>query len=104
MILKPRQGQRKSDIDVPDDTNVYRIGHKLARQILNACKNLRTGVKEVVFDYSNTPTKVSTLEKYIGKSGWLQVSHLEIKSFEYEDYLITACITAEGEIIENQTA
>lgn len=104
MILKPKHGQRKSDIDIPDDTNIYRVGHKLAKQILTACKNLHTEVNEVVFDYSNTPTKVSILEKHIGQSGWLQVSRLEIHSFEYEDYLITGCITNEGEIIENEIA
>ncbi len=104
MILKPKQGQRKSDIDIPDDTNIYRVGHKLAKQILNACKKLNTPSKEIIFDYSNTPTKVTTLEKYIGQSGWLQVSRLEINSFEYEDYLIAACITDNGEIIENEIA
>lgn len=104
IILKPKQGQRKSDIDVPDDTNIYRVGHKLAKQILNACKNLTTPSKEIIFDYTNTPTKVTALEKYIGQSGWLQVSRLEINSFEYEDYLIAACITDNGEIIENEIA
>ena len=104
MILKPKQGQRKSDINVTDDTNIYRIGHKLAKEILGACKQLNTAPKELTFDYSNTPTKVTALEKYIGQSGWLQVSHLEINSFEFEDFLITACITDNGETINNEIA
>jgi superfamily II DNA/RNA helicase len=104
MILKPKQGQRKSDIDVPDDTNIYRVGHKLAKEILGACKQLNTSAKELTFDYSNTPTKVTALESYIGQSGWLQVSHLEINSFEFEDFLITACITDNGETIDNEIA
>jgi ERCC4-related helicase len=104
MILKPKQGQRKSDIDVPDDTNIYRVGHKLAKEILGACKQLNTIPKELTFDYSNTPTKVTILENYIGQSGWLKVSHLEINSFEFEDFLITACITDNGETIDNEVA
>lgn len=104
MILKPKKGQRKSDIDVPDDTNIYRVGHKLAKEILGACKQLDTTPTELTFDYSNTPTKVTTIEKYIGQSGWLQVSHLEINSFEFEDFLITACFTDSGETIDNETA
>src|SRR5690606_3135823 len=104
MILKPKKGQRKSDIDVPDDTNIYRVGHQLAKEILNACKQLTTATKELTFDYSNTPTKVTALEKFIGQSGWLQVSHLEINSFEFEDFLITACITDNGESIDNEIA
>ena len=104
MILKPKQGQRKSDIHIPDDTNIYRVGHKLAKQILNACKKLNTPTQEITFDYSNTPTKVTSLEKYIGQSGWLQVGRLEINSFECEDFLITACITDKGEVIDKEIA
>lgn len=101
MILKPKKGERKSDVDVPENTNVYRVGHNLAREILSACKQLKTPTRELIFDYTNTPTKVTLLEKYIGQSGWLQVSHLEINSFEFEDYIITSCITEDGEVIKS---
>jgi hypothetical protein len=89
---------------VPSDTNIYRVGHKLAKEILGACKQLNTAPKELTFDYSNTPTKVTALESYIGQSGWLQVSYLAINSFEFEDYLVTACITDKGEVIHNEIA
>ncbi|MEZ5056569.1 MAG: SNF2-related protein [Saprospiraceae bacterium] len=104
MVLKPKEGQRKSDIDVPDDTNIYRVGHRLAKAIIDNCKTLNTLPRELIFDYTNTPTKVTTLEQYVGQSGWMMVSHLEIDSFEFEDYLIVSCFTDEGEIIENKTA
>lgn len=101
MILKPQKGERKSDVDVPENTNVYRVGHNLAREILSACKQLKTPTRELIFDYTNTPTKVTLLEKFIGQSGWLQVSHLEINSFEFEDHIITSCITEAGEVIKS---
>lgn len=104
MILRPEDGQKKSDIIIPDDTNIYRIGHKLAQRILNTCKNTVTPAKEVIFDYTNTPTKVTLLEKYIGHSGWLQVQHIAIHSFEEEDYLLLACFTNDGEVIETEVA
>ncbi|MDD4727754.1 MAG: SNF2-related protein [Dysgonamonadaceae bacterium] len=104
MILKPKEGQRKSDIDVPDNTNIYRIGHKLAKEILSACKNLDTPARELTFDYSNTPTKISTIEQYIGHSGWMQVNHLKINSFEMEDFLIAACIADNGDVIDQDAA
>lgn len=104
MILKPKQGQRKSDIDVPDNTNIYRVGHTLAKKILNACKNLPTPSQTLHFDYSNTSTKITALERYIGQTGWLQVSRLEINSFEYEDFILIACITDNGEVIEHDLA
>lgn len=104
MILKPKEGQKKSDIFIPDDTNIYRIGHKLAQRILKSCKENETPSKEVVFDYSSTPTKVTVLEKYIGKSGWLQIQHLCVNSFEEEDYVLFACNADDGETIPAETA
>jgi len=104
MILKPKEGQKKSDIVIPDDTNVYRIGHTLAQRILNACKENQTPVKEIVFDYTGTQGKISVLNELIGKSGWFQLQHLGINSFEQEDYLLMACYTDDGEIIHSEVA
>ncbi len=105
MILRPEEGQRKSDIFVPDDTNIYRIGHKLAQRILKECKAKETLPKEIIFDYTNTPTTVKLIENnHIGQSGWMQVQYLSINSFEEEEYLLMACFTDSGEIINSQTA
>ncbi|MET3114603.1 superfamily II DNA or RNA helicase [Pedobacter sp. CG_S7] len=104
MILRPEEGKRKSDIHVPDDTNIYRIGHKLAKRILTACKEESTPVKELVFDYTNTPTKITLLENLVSQSGWLQVQTLSVNSFEQEDYLLISCFTATGELIDKDTA
>lgn len=104
MILKAEEGKKKSEIFVPEDTNIYRIGHKLAQHILDACKQKETPLKELVFDYSNTNTKITLLEQYIGKSGWLQAQYLSIQSFQDEDYMLLACITDDGEVIEKETA
>ena len=104
MILKTEEGKRKSDVFVPEDTNIYRVGHKLAQRILKACKETLTPVREVVFDYTNTQTKITLLEQFIGKSGWLRLEHLTVQSFEYEDYLLLACFTDDGEAMDKETA
>lgn len=104
MILKAEEGKRKSDIYIPDETNIYRSGHKLAQRILNECKELHTPTIEVVFDYTCTPTKISLLEPFIGKSGWLRIERLSIKSFEMEDYLPIACISDDNQVIEPEIA
>lgn len=104
MILKSEEGKRKSEIVVPDDTNIYRVGHKLAQKILVACRQIHTPCKELVFDYSNTPTKISVLENRIGQSGWLQAQKLTVQSFDQEDFMLLACITSDGEVIEKEIA
>ena len=104
MILRPEEGKKKSDIHIPDDTNIYRVNHKLAQKILKTCKEALTPVANIVFDYSNTQTQITLLENLIGQSGWLQVQHLSINSFEYEDYILLACFTEDGEQIDQETA
>lgn len=76
----------------------------MAQEILKACKEKLTATKELTFDYSNAPTKITALEKYIGQSGWLKVSHLEIRSFEIEDHIISTCITDNDQIIDDKLA
>lgn len=104
MILKTEEGRKKSEVFIPEDTNIYRIGHKLAQCILNACKLQATPAAEIIFDYTNTNTKITLLEQYIGESGWLKVEHLTIKSFEDEDYVLLACVTDSGETMDKETA
>ena len=104
MILKPEEGKRKSEVFVPDDTNIYRSGHKLAQRILNECKNINTPCIEVTFNYTNTQTKITLLEPFIGKSGWLKVEQLAIQSFETEDFLLAACVADDNQIIEPEIA
>lgn len=104
MILKSAEQRRKSDIAIPDDTNIYRVGHKLAQRILAKCKALETPVREITFNYSATPGKVALIETYMGQRGWLQAHHFSIQSFEREDYLLTIGITDEGKVLEIEVA
>lgn len=103
-MLRTEEGKKKSDIVVPDDTNIYRVGHKLAQRILQECKSLPTPVRMIEINYTDTPTLISSLNGLIGNSGWLRVEQLNINSFEDEDYLLLSCITDEGAEIEPEIA
>lgn len=102
MVLKPKEGQKKSDIFIPDDTNIYRAGHPLARRILESIKDSETPIKGLTFDYDDTPTQITLLEQYKGQSGWMKVSVATISSFEEEDWIIVSNITERGETIDNE--
>jgi hypothetical protein len=98
MILKQKEGQKKTDIIVPDDTNIYRINHPLAQTILDECKQKSTPTRKITFKY-NPKEKITALRDLIGQTGWLQINLLEINSFEVEQHLLFACISDEGEQI-----
>lgn len=104
MILKSEDGRRKSEITIPEDTNIYRIGHKLSQRILKTCTELDTPLKEVIFDYTNTNTKITVLENLIGQSGWLKVEKLSVHSFDEEDFILLACATDKNQVLEKEVA
>ncbi|MVN20804.1 SNF2-related protein [Mucilaginibacter arboris] len=101
MVLKPKEGQKKSEVYVPDDTNIYRVGHPLAQRLLIACKNSITVAKELVFEYPKNQTVSTPLENFIGKQGWMQLSLITISAFDEEDYIVIANTTDDGEVIES---
>ncbi|KOH46705.1 SNF2-related protein [Sunxiuqinia dokdonensis] len=100
LILRTKDDKRKTEIEIAEDTNVYRIGHPLAQRIVEACKNKKLPAREITFDYTNTPTKITLLEELSGKTGWLQVNLLTIASFENEEYLMLAGVTDDGEKLD----
>lgn len=83
-----------------EDANVYRIGHPLAQRVVEECKNAEIPKSEVVFDLTNSGKIISNLNDFNEKTGWLQLQHLEISSFETEDYLLFAASTIEGNVLD----
>lgn len=51
-------------------------------------------------DYNAYPFKVSALEPYIGKSGWLAAEKITVSSVEDEDFLAITAITDSGEVLD----
>ena len=103
-MVVPREGERKSDVKIPDHAQVYRIGHPLAQSIIKNCLTLDLPSHEVIFDYTHTPVKVALLEKQVGHAGWMRIDKFTIEASEPEDYLLTACYTDDGRMIPSEIA
>ena len=59
-------------------------------------------VAEIHFDYSNSQKKISIIEPYIGKSGWLSVYIFTIEALESEDHLILCGFTDDGSVVDSE--
>ena len=73
-----------------EDVNTYRIGHPLAQRILTSCKTLPSEPGEILFDYSGSKRKITSLAILRGKAGWLTCVRVGITAFETEDHLLFA--------------
>lgn len=82
-----------------DDSNVYRIGHPLAQRIIEECKKKELPSVELTFDYTNTIKKISTLEPYVGQSGYMLGRVLSVTSFDVEEFVQLSAITQSGNVL-----
>ncbi len=103
-MVVPKEGERKSDVQIPDHAQIYRIGHPLAQSILKRNLSLDLPSHEVIFDYTHTPVKVALLEKQIGNAGWMRIEKFTIEASEPEDNLLIACYTDDGRLIPPEIA
>ena len=87
------------------DAHLYRLNHPLAEALLAQAKGRDLPPAEIYFNYGLHDGKVSQLEPFIGKAGWLALSLFSIESLEQaEDHLIFATSTDEGEILAEELA
>ena len=85
-----------------EDANTYRAGHPLAQRIIETCKSLSLPKQELAFHYSTTPKKITILEPFVNKTGWLSVVNLTISSFETEDHILFCGICDDGTRLDEE--
>lgn len=83
----------------------YRLTHPLAQQVIGLAKSRELQPVEIVFDYSNSPSKISALESLPLKQGWCQLSQLSVESLsQVEDRLIWVAFSDDGKLLEEDIA
>lgn len=89
----------------PEDTNIinYRVGSKLAQNIINEYKNKELPTKEIVFDYSHSNQSIEKVKPYVGKSGEMILKNVEVETFEKENFLVFSGIDEDGNMLDDET-
>jgi hypothetical protein len=75
----------------------YRPNTALGEYVLEAAKKLATPYANVRFDISGYPGKITILEQLKGKSGFLKLERLVLKSLDNAEYLLFSVIDEEGQ-------
>ncbi|HMM47753.1 MAG TPA: SNF2-related protein [Thiobacillaceae bacterium] len=79
------------------DAHLYRINHPLALWITQQAKTRALDGARLVFDYDGYGIKVSTLEPYRSKAGWLTCKLLVVQALGNEEqHLLVAATTTDG--------
>lgn len=78
----------------------YYLSHPLAEYIIEKACELEPSVEEVIFELSSYPSSSSALNGFKGRSGWLRVDLLSLKSLDEEEFLIFLGIDDEGRAVD----
>lgn len=87
------------------EAHLYRLNHPLAEALIAQAKQRDLPPSEIHFDYEQHEGKVTLLEEFIGKTGWLTLSLFSVESLDQvEDHLICVAITDDGQILDEEIA
>lgn len=84
-----------------DDAFTYRLGHPLGSHVLNIAKNYSLEKCCLIFNLSGYENKISALEKFIGRSGWMEVCLISAEALNQSEELLYLGITENGEIVDS---
>ena len=85
------------------DAHLYRINHPLARWGIEQAKARALDGARHVFDYNAYGSKISTLEAYRGKAGWLTVKLISVETLgNQEQHLLVAAGTTDGVVLAEE--
>ena len=87
------------------EAHLYRLNHPLAEALIAQAKQHDLPPADIHFDYAQHDGKISLLEAFIGKSGWLTLSLFSVESLDQtEDHLIFAVQTDDGQTMDEEVA
>lgn len=82
-----------------NDILPFRMGHPLAKEIIEDYKSRSLEAGIVEFCYSCTEGKTKLLDELVGYEGYMQVEKISIDSFEQEDHFVIACLKQDGSYV-----
>jgi hypothetical protein len=92
----------KRQMNLPGDF-LYRLSHPLGEWVIDKGKTCAASAAIVTFDVSHYPAKLSMVEAFKGQSGWLNLQHLAIDSFDREERLLFSAYTDSGKSLDQET-
>lgn len=80
----------------------YRMSDIMGESVIKKGRDMDAGPAALVFDLDAHPHKITLLEEYRGKSGWLWLDKLTIKTFEEMDTLVFTLCDDAGNILKSE--
>lgn len=82
--------------------HAYRLTHSLGEWTLAQAHAAHTPLAEIIFDHSRHPSRISALEPYRGKSGWLRLIRLQVDAFDTTERLLLIARSDDGATLDQE--
>lgn len=82
--------------------HAYRLSHPLGEWAQANSLSAKTPQAKITFDYSAHSSKISQVEKLVGKTGWLRMDRLQVTAFETTDTLLFSGLTDDGQSLDQE--
>ena len=87
------------------DAHLYRLSHPLAEAVLERAKQRELPSQEIEFCYQDYDGKISALEPFVGKAGWLTLRVFTVEALDQaEDHLLFAAVSDDGQVLNEDAA
>ncbi|MEA1920557.1 MAG: SNF2-related protein [Campylobacterota bacterium] len=94
----------RSKIDPNQNALSYRLNSSLGEEILDRAKQRELKQTKLIFDLTHNKYKISVLDGYKGKRGYLKATKVSIQSYDLEEYLIITALTSGYKLLHEEVA
>ena len=85
------------------EAHFFRLNHPLGDAIIARARGRELPVSEVIFDYTSHQGRISVIEPWVGKSGWMTAALLSVDALgQSEDHLLLATLSDDGVALSHE--
>lgn len=72
----------------PAKEHIYRLGHPIAKEIIQKSKKDKLAPAEIAFDYTNWGRQITIIKDIVNQSGVLAVFQVTVEALDVENYIL----------------
>ncbi len=93
-----------SKVNPNQNAHTYRLNSSLGEEVIDRAKQRELKQTKLIFDLSHNKYKISVLDDYKGKRGFLKATKISIKSYDTEEYIILTALTSDYKLLNEEVA
>lgn len=93
-----------SKVNPNQNAYTYRLNSSLGEEVIDRAKQRELKQTKLIFDLSHNKYKISVLDDYKGKRGFLKATKISISSYDTEEYVIITALTSDYKLLNEEVA